>query len=189
MKTRDKRALIAAGIAVALFVIFQFGVFPAWDRMQGSRMNLEVQERTLAKYREAAASLEWRNQQAAALETQLREAEGGLLESGTAALASAEMQGLVRNLAAAQSIEVRSSDFLPVRPLGENYAQVPVGLQFQCRLDQLAGFLQSVGESTRSLSVSRLLLQAANPKEGTVGVNLILTGIMRAGTAAQESSR
>ncbi len=176
---RDKRALWAVGAALALFVSFRFGIFPAWDRLQEASTNLPVRQKTLEKYREAIQAAELRRTEISSLEERLREAEAGLLVSETSALASAEMQELVKQLLAAHEIEIRSSAFLPARPLGDGYLQVPLRLQFQCSLDQLVSFLEEIGRGPKRLAISNLALQTANAKEKLLSVNMNVAGIMR----------
>ena len=102
-----------------------------------------------------------------------------MLENTNPALASAELQDLVKRITANQAIEVRSSDFLAVKAQDENYAQVPLGLQFQCHLDQLVDFLAGLQASPKFLTVPRLLIQTTGGKEKIVNVNLTVVGLMR----------
>ena len=183
---RDKRALWAVGAALALFVLFRFGIFPAWDLLQEASANLPDRQKTLEKYREVIQEAEVRRAEISSLEAQLREAEAGLLASETAALASAEMQELVKQLMAAQSIEIRSSAFLLARPLGDDYLQVPLGLQFHCSLDQLARFLEEIVRGPKRLAISSLALQTANAREKLISVNMNVAGIMRPAAADEQ---
>ncbi|MBI4464609.1 MAG: hypothetical protein HY647_07885, partial [Acidobacteria bacterium] len=150
---------------------------------QEQRANLEIRAATLAKYRAAVEGIEGQNAEIAALEARLREAEGGLLNSKTPPLASAEMQELVKQLTAAHSIEVRSSEFLPTKPLGAGYLQVPLGLQFQCRLDQLVNFLKAAEQSPKYLAVSRLFIQSTANQEKFISVSMTVAGVMTAAAA------
>ena len=188
LQQRDKRALAVAGAAVALFLLFQFAVFPLWDGWQQGRINLPVLERTLLKYRQAVAATGLRNAEATSLETRLREEEAGLLSSDSAALASAELQDVVKQLTAAQSIPIGSSNFLPTKPLGADYVQVPLGVQFPCQLDQLVNLLQALAQSPKNLRVLRLQIQATNVAEKLLQVNLTVGGVMRSNAAGSGKS-
>ena len=164
---------------MALFLALRFGVLPLWDRWQQERADLPLRETTLLKYRQAVETASSQSEAAQTLETRLREAEAGLLENTNPSLAAAELQGLVKQITTSQAIEVRSSDFLPVKALNESYAQVPLGLQFQCRLDQLVNFLAELQASPKFLTVPRLLIQTMGGKEKVVNVNLTVVGLMR----------
>ncbi len=180
MSQKNKIALKAVGSAVALYLIFQFGFFPLWDSLQEARASLPMQEKKLEKYQEITRTAGLRNTEASSAEARLREAEGGLLTSKTAALASAEMQDLMNQLTAAKSIEVRSSEFLPAKPLGAEYVQVPLGLNFQCRLDQLASLLDAIGNGPKYFAIPKLTIQLIGAKDKQIMVNMQIAGIMRA---------
>lgn len=179
MSQKNKTALKAVGIAVALYLIFQFGFFPLWDSLQEARASLPMQEKKLEKYQEITRTAGLRNTEASSAEARLREAEGGLLTSKTAALASAEMQDLMNQLTAAKSIEVRSSEFLPAKPLGVEYVQVPLGLNFQCRLDQLTSLLDAIGNGPKYFAIPKLIIQFIGAKDKQIMVNMQIAGIMR----------
>ena len=190
MSQRDKRALTIAGMAAALFLLLALGVFPMWDGWQAERANLAVRERTLLKYRDAVATSALRKTEGSTLEARLRDAEAGLLTGETPAIASAELRELIQQLAAEHAIEVRSSQFLPAKPLGDDYWQVPLGLQLQGRMDSLVSFLKAGGASSKVLSVTQLsIVTSANNKEKLLTLNLTVAAILRreaAGSGRQQ---
>ena len=177
---KDKKALLIAGIAIALYAAAQFAVFPLWDTLQERRENLPIVERKLEKYHAVVRTAELRRAEAASVETRLQEAERRLLTSETAALASAELQQLANQLTAAESISIRSNQFLPAKPVGSEYIQIPVVLQFQCRLDQLVNLLTDFSGHQKHLAVSRLNIQTLGGKDKQVTVGMELSGFMRA---------
>lgn len=185
---KDKVALTVAGFAVALFAIFQFAVFPVWDLLQESRSNLPIQEQRLQKYREVARTAGLRAAEVSSEAAKLRQAEGGLLNSNTAAFASGELQGLVKQLASNASIDVRSNEFLPLKKLSDDYTEVPIGLQFQCRLDQLVNLLKDISGSPQYLVVPKLMIQSGVSKEKLITVNMQIAGVMRAEPSKKERS-
>jgi hypothetical protein len=178
MSRRDKRALTIAAIAAAIFLLLAYGAFPVWDAWQAERGGLPVREQTFVKFREAVASRAVREAENATLETRLREAEVGLLTSDTPALASAELREWVQQLAAEHSMEVISSQFLPAKPLGNDYQQVPLGVQMKGRLDSLLNFLKACGTGAKTLSVARLQIQRFGDPQKSVQVNLTVAGIL-----------
>ncbi|MGH9784563.1 MAG: type II secretion system protein GspM, partial [Terriglobia bacterium] len=137
MSGRDKRALTLAGIAAVILLLLEFGAFPVWDSWQAERAGLEVREQTLRKFREAVESRPLREAENSTLAVRLRESEAGLLTGDTPALAGAQLREWIQQLAAEHSLEIVSSQFLPARPLGDDYWQVPLGVQLKGRLDSL----------------------------------------------------
>lgn len=185
---KDKIALICAGIAVLAFAVFQWVVFPAWDSLAENRANIPLQERKFEKYREVARTAGMRTAEVSTLEAKLRQAESGLLASNTAALASGELQGLVKQLASTEAIDVRSNEFLPAKRLGADYMEVPIVLQFQCRLDQLVNLLKNIAVNPQYLAVSKLLIMPGDVKVKSLNVTLQIAGVMRAEPSKKGSS-
>lgn len=178
MSGRDKRALTIAGIAAAILLLLEYGAFPVWDAWQAERTGLPVREQTLRKFREAVESRPLREAENATLEARLREAEAGLLTGDTPAIAGAELREWIQQLAADNSMEIVSSQFLPARPLGNDYQQVPLGVQMKGRLDSLLNFLKACGSGSKTLSVARLQIQRLGDPQKSVQVNLTVAGIL-----------
>jgi len=194
LSSRDRRALALLAAAVALFLILDFGLLPLMDSAGGLGAALPLKEKTLRKYQRLAAILPEREAGWKEMQASLEEAEKRLLESKTGALASAEMQQLVKELMAGQGLDPGSASFQPVRalrPVGAGtandaaYAAVPLALNFECRVEQLAAFLQAARESSRVLVVEQLGISQAAPRPDrpkAVSVRLVLHGVMRAET-------
>jgi hypothetical protein len=178
MRTRDKKALSIAALAAAVFIVLEFGVLPLWDRVQAEREGLPVKEQTLLKYREAVEAREEREQETAALEARLQQAEAGLIAGETPAIASAGLRQQVQQMAAEHGMEVVGIQFLPSRLLGEDYVQAPLGVQLAGKIDGLAGFLQACETGPTTLNVTGLNVQATSNDQKTLNVNLTLAGIL-----------
>jgi hypothetical protein len=177
---RDKRALQVGIAALAVWVILRFAVFPVWDRWDQQRAELPLRETALVKYRQALASVGTQQQTADALKARLQQNESGLLTSATPALASAEFQDWIRQVAANHDIELRSSQFLDLHSLEDGYTQVPLGLQFRCRLEQFVDFLSELRAGPKIVAVPRLQIQSNGGPEKLITVSLTAAGVMRA---------
>ncbi len=180
---RDRRALRLGAGALVLWASLQYGILPVWDRWQQRRSDLLMRETALVKYREAIAASGTEQKTADALDARLRSTEAGLLQSATPALASAELQAWTRQAAASHGIELRSSEFLQTKPIGDGYTQVPVGLEFQSHVDQLSDFLNEVRSGPRLLAVPRLQIQSSGGPDKIVSVSMTLAGVMKASAA------
>ena len=176
---RDQRALLLGGVALAVWVILRLAILPGWDRWQQDRTEMPLRETALIKYRQALAAESADKRTAESLRNRLRESESGLLQSSTPALASAEFQDWVRQTTTNHAIELRTSEFLALRPQAHGYAQVPLGLQFQCRLDQLVNFLSELRSGSRIVAIPRLQIQSTGGPEKLVLVSLTVAGVMR----------
>ena len=124
MSRRDKRALALLGGAAVVFLVFQFGVAPGGEQGSVFAPSLELAEKRVRRLQQVAQRKPRAAAEAEAAARALADAEKGLLKAATPALASAEMQQLVKDLLAAQGINMGNSEFGTVRPAGEGYLQV-----------------------------------------------------------------
>jgi hypothetical protein len=185
LQSRERRALGALAGAGGLFLMAQFVAFPWMEATEKLRASLPLKEKTLHKYQNLAALIgpretDWRN-----IQERLAEAERGLLDSKAAALASAELQQRLQELAEQHGIELRSTDFPPVRPLkpaDTGYASVPIGLSLECTLDQLVDFLAAAAAGPKTLSIEQLSMIASPPRPDRqrkmVMVRMVVRGLM-----------
>ena len=194
LQAREKRALGVLAGAFLLFLLAQFIAFPWMEVTEQLRASLPLKEKTLRKYHNLAALVGPRETDWRTIQGRLAEAERGLLDSKTGALASAEMQQRLQQLADQQGIELRGADFLPVKPLkpaDAGYALVPVGLSFECTLDQLANFLAMAAAGPKTLSIEQLSIVASPPRADRprkmVTVRLVVRGLMAQEAAAPKS--
>jgi hypothetical protein len=120
---------------------------------------------------------------AAAAETaarELAEAEKGLLRAATPAQASAEMQQLMREMLRGQGINMQASEFAPVRAAGEDYAQVPLAVVFQCGIEQWINLMAALRNAPQVLSTVEARLASADQKNKTVQVRMVVAGYIPA---------
>jgi hypothetical protein len=195
LKPREKRALVVMAAAVTLFLLLEFAFLPWMEGTEKVRAGLPLKEKTLRKYQQMVAlaadgKAEWRN-----LQTRLAEAEKGLLESRAPAVASAELQELVKQLMTEQGMEMRSADFRPVRalkPAAAGYSVVPLSLSFECTLDQLTNFLLLAQSNNKTLGLGQFSITAVPPRPKQplkmVAVRMVIRGLMLAEPAPTPKS-
>ena len=185
---KDGRAIKIAAAAIAVFALLQYLALPAWDSARDARQDIAVQEQILAKYRQAIASAGPRAKEAEGMAERLRRAEARLLQADTDALASAELEKLIKGMAAGNGIELKSSEFNRVVEGQDGYKEIPVGIGFQCRVDQLVNFLSALQTSERLLSVKKLAVQPAGGAKKEVLVSMTVGGwIKSAGDAGERA--
>lgn len=178
---RDQRALMALAVAAALFLLIDLALLPAIDRLQEARQGLQVQELTLKKYRRAVASEAGRQSSLAELQQRVAAAEAGMLVSETAALAVAELQRTLKELAAANQLELAGTEFLPARPLDSSHTLVSTRFAVVGNVERLVNFLAALQSAPKALAV-RTLTVASNPTQAEKRVNatLVVSGVLRA---------
>jgi Tfp pilus assembly protein PilO len=195
ISARDRRALAWLIPAVVLVIIARLVILPLWDAASDSSRSLEARQKVLRKYRAAARAVPALELSAASMNTSLADAERGLLTGATPALQSAEVQQLVRDLAAGVGIQLRTVEFTAPKNYSEDYALVGVSTQFTAGIDQLTAFLAALQSSPRILGVDQLRMAAANvaaagktPGKKQVAVLVLISGVAKAAPAPSPES-
>ena len=153
---RDRLALMVAGIAVAVFLLAEFGLLPLYDLLHASTGGVEDKELTLRRDQRLVAGAGNLPALRAAADQDLKRAEVGLLESPSAPLANAEWQRIIRELADQKGVELISSEVLRTQGLSPDYSLVAGRALIRCRLDQLVDLLAAFGTSPKLLVATNL---------------------------------
>lgn len=142
--------------------------------------SVALAEKRLAKLREEASTIPAREEILKKVTAELATREKGLLNAATAAQAQAQLIQIVRNLGHAENppVEIRSTELIPVQPLGEAYGEAAVAVQIDCKIDQLLNILAGIAARPEMVSTSDLRITAANPKDKTLGVHLTVSGVV-----------
>src|SRR5262249_36151549 len=136
MTQRDKRALLifcgAVIVALALWLKPPAGSQP----VTAAPSSVATLEKRLRRLQERASQKPLVAAEAEAATRALAETERGLLRGATPALASAEMQQLIKQMLQTHGINMQASEFGPVKTAGEDYSQVPLSVSFPCAIEQ-----------------------------------------------------
>lgn len=176
---RDRRALLFLGIAFVLFLLLQTDwILPAPDATASTSGSIEAERNKLLLAQtqvrqEPLLSAEYRSLQS--LEESLEER---LLESETAALAQAEMRERVGELLEGAGISMRASRFTNVEAEGEDFAQVPLIVDFTCDITRFVNLLADIANAQELLSTREIKVSSANPKTKAVRVELTVSGYL-----------
>jgi hypothetical protein len=105
--------------------------------------------------------------------------EKGILIADTAQQAQAQIFQILRKLAHDENppVELRSQEIGAVRPYGE-YGQVFVTVQIECGIDQLINILVGMSARPELIASNELRINSGNPKEKTIGVRMVVSGIV-----------
>ena len=180
LSPRDRRALALLGTAAVLFVILQYGVLPRSGGGAGSATPVDVLEKRLQRLQQVARQKSRAVAEAGAAARELAEAEKGLLQAATPALASAEMQRIAKELLASQGVTLQASEFGPVKAAGEDYAQVPLTVNFTCGIEQWINTMAALHNAPQVLSTLEVRLAGHEPKLKTVQVRMVVAGYIPA---------
>lgn len=180
LSQRDRRALLLLGAAVAVFLVLQFGVLPRTAGGVVSSTPVDVLERRLLRLQQVAQQKPRAAAEAQTAARELAAIEQGLLKAATPALASAQMQQILKDLLTSQGINLQASEFGMVKAVGEDYAQVPLTVIFICSIDQWINWMAAVRNAPQLLSTVEMRLLPKEPAKKTVEVRMVVAGYIPA---------
>ena len=177
LQTREKNFLIAAGLAILVFVLLEFVVLPRWDRAEASTGSLFLVKKELRYDRELIATKQLRDQ-AAAIQGRLSEEEHRLIVAQDTNQAGAQLQKWLADRAAEQQLGLVRSEFLAPSPIGESYVRIPVRLELTGRMTQLTQFFNAITAGERIVEFEELQLNSASDKEKRVHCGVVIAAVM-----------
>ena len=156
LSPRERTLLGWGGVALALYLLLDLAVLPYWDAWGETRSAAEIQARRVRNFRRI---LERQGRIEAELETLRRRTESleqGLLDSSGDALAGAEIQGLVKDIAAAHGMTIQNSDLAPIEKISPQYSKVSTRVGLQAGIHQFVDFMAAMGSDPKILFVENL---------------------------------
>ncbi len=183
LSPRERTLIRWAVGAVALYLLLGWVVLPYWDSVGETRFKADSQEKRVRNYHKI---LQRQGQVKAELETLRRQTESlekGLLDSAGDALAGAEIQGLVKDIAAAHGLTIRNSDLLPVEKISPRYSKVSTRVGLRGPLHQFVNLVVAMGSGSKILFVEDLRIRPVKinvPKEKDIRVTLTISALKQA---------
>lgn len=183
LSRRERTLLLGGGLAVALYLLLDLLLLPFWDSLAETRANAEFQARRVGNYRRMLQQRDRTRSELDRFRRRAQSLEQGLLDSPGDALAGAEIQGLVRDVAAAQGLAIQNSDLAPVEPLGPHYRKVSTRISLSGGIQQWADFVAAMGSGPKILFVEDLRISPVrvdDPRNKDVRVTLTVSALKRA---------
>jgi Tfp pilus assembly protein PilO len=179
ISARDKRYLIAGSIAVCIFVVCKFLMFPFYDRVAGQRREIEAKEKNLEKYlafMKKQSELQQTLQRLTGEETDIKT---NLLGGETTSLAAADIQKIVDAIAAQSQVQVKSVKVMDPYEKGTLMA-IPVQVIFDSDPGKLSAFIKSIETDRKLLTIQDLKIRVKDKrKPGDISVTLKIVGFMQ----------
>ncbi len=180
LSKRDRRALLILAVAAAVLTVVRLSLSgPVVPPLVTAGASIPAAEKSLAKARQLADALPARQAARKALEAALAEREKGVIQADTLPQAQAQLLQIAHRLAAAQipPIEIRS-EVGQARPLSDQYGEILLPLNFNCRIEQLVNLLADVTAQPELLATSALRIGMNNALDKTISVRLSLSGVV-----------
>lgn len=179
ISTRDSRALVLLGLGLVVILVLRLGVYGGpQTTVVAAKDSIQKAERRLVRLRQVAATVPAKQSLLKGLAGGAELRVGGVIQSPTAQQAQAHLLETIRRLGKAEGIEMRGGEFPELRPLGEEFGEAAVSVNFECRIEQLVNFLASLTNESELLATNEIRIALANPKTKTVNVRLTLAGVV-----------
>ena len=182
LSPRERKLLGWGGAALALYLLLDLALLPWWDTLGESRAAAEIQARRVRNYQRILQQRESTRSELARLRQRTESLEQGLLESAGDALAGAEIQGLVRDIAAARGLTIQSSDLEAAERISPRYGKVSTRISLSGGIHQWADFVHAMGAGPKILFVEDLRIvpvRAGDPRNKDIRVTLSVSALKR----------
>ena len=179
LSVRDQRALALLGAGLLTVLVLRFGVFS--DRqitVVAANDSIPLAEKRLAHLRRLAATVPARVVLVKNVTAEAARREKGVIQAPTAQQAQAHLLETIRRVGKSEHIDVRGGEFPELRPLGNDYGEASVSVNFECRIEDLVNFLAALTKEPELLATNEVRIAAANNKDKTLGVRLTLAGVV-----------
>jgi hypothetical protein len=143
-----------------------------------ARGSIPMAEKRLARVRQAAATVPGKQSLLKNLTAQAELREKGIIHAPTAQQAQAHLLETIRRVGKGEGIDVRGGEFPELRPLGDEYGEAAVSVNFDCRIEQIVNFLAALTKETELIATNEVRIASANPKEKSLSVRLTLAGVV-----------
>ena len=179
LNQRDRRALALLGLGLLTVLVLRFGVFgERQTAVVAASDNIPLAERRLARLSQVAATVPAKQFLAKKISSEAAAREKGIIQAPTAQQAQAHLLETIRRVAKAENIDVRGGDFPELRPLGNEYGEAAVSVNFECHIEDLVNFLADLTKESELLATNEVRVASGNPKNKMLSVRLTLAGVV-----------
>ncbi|HXI40808.1 MAG TPA: GspMb/PilO family protein [Bryobacteraceae bacterium] len=179
LSTRDQRALILLGTGLLTVLVLRFGVYgDKQSAVVAASDSIPIAEKRLMRVRQAAATVPAKQNLLKNLKAQAELREKGIIHAPTAQQAQAHLLETIRRVGKGEGIDVRGGEFPELSPMGDEYGEAAVSVNFDCRIEQIVNFLAALTKETELIATKEVRIASANPKEKSLSVRLTLAGVV-----------
>jgi Tfp pilus assembly protein PilO len=192
LSPREKWLVLAAVAAVIVFFVADSYVLPYWDTLVEANDKIQVDARRVANYRRVLHGQDSVKSALEAARQKMHSIEEGLLKSESDALATAEMQGLVKQRVLANGLTLRRTDLQPVKIVSSDYSRVSSRVEMVGAADQLVNLLVAIQTSGNIVAVDEIRLapaEAGGLKNKNLVIHLVVSALKRIERASEPASK
>lgn len=182
LSQRDRRAVALLGLGLLTVLVLRYGIFGERQAAVVAASNtIPLAEKRLARLSQVAATVPAKQSLAKKISSEAAAREKGIIQAPTAQQAQAHLLETIRRVAKAEHIDVRGGDFPELRPLGNEYGEAAVSVNFDCHIEDLVNFLADLTKESELLATNEVRVASGNPKNKMLSVRLTLAGVVPRG--------
>ena len=175
--------LVGGGLLLLLFYLAV--VNPLLSLEDSWNQDLVNQNKVLSKYQSLLKSKNQVIQANKAMKAALARTEGQFLSGSNPAVASADLQEILKNLAKEQGVQMTSAKVLPPREAGL-YLEVPVQVELTATINQLVTLLYHLEHHKKLLFIPDLDINAprmikGENKDVPLQISMVISGVIKKG--------
>ena len=192
LSERDKTLLRLTAVAVCLYLLLDLILLPYWDVLGETRSKTKIQAKRFRNYHKILQREGSMVEEGESLHRQIKSLEQGLLDSPGDALAGAEIQGLVKDIAMVHGLTIQSSDLLPVKRISSDYSKVSTRVSLTGAINQFVDLMVSMGSGPKILFVEDLRIVPTHinaPKQKDIKVRLAISALKQVELEKPSSSQ
>jgi Tfp pilus assembly protein PilO len=176
---RDKKFLIAGAVAVCIFIVIKFIIFPFLDMLDSQKEDLVFKEQAVEKYTRIISRQAELQKKLKLLKRDDLSISNSLLKGETPSLSAADIQKSIDRIATSSTIEIQSVKIMDSGKQGD-FLTVPIQVRFTSDLKRMKNFIYSIETSQKLLTIPSLKISVRNrrdPKE--IIVTMVVSGYMK----------
>jgi len=179
IRPRERRFVIAGAVALALFALLRFGLFPLYDTLMEQRRDIAAKKTAREKYLRFLQEYAESQKQRPAAARDDGAIQKSLLRGETASLAAADIQKIVDGFARESRVEMQSVKVMDPEP-ADAFVTIPVQIIFSSDMARMKKFIQSIESDRKLLTIPELKIRVKNEvKDRGVTVTLQVAGFMK----------
>lgn len=180
-----RRLVWLLGGGLLLIFLYLAVVNPLLSLEDSWNQKLGNQRKLLSKYQSLLNSKDRVIQANKAMKAALARTEAQFLSGANPALASADLQEILKNLAKEQGVQMTSAKVLPPREAGV-YLEVPVQVELTATINQLVTLLYHLEHHKKLLFIPDLDINAprmvrGDNKEVPLQISMVISGVIKKG--------
>jgi len=177
--SRDKKYIIALIIAVVIFALIKFVLFPLTDKISEQKTNLKFKEKSREKYVKALEQKEELQLKLKILKKENRKTNNSFLQGETTSLAAADLQKIIHGIAEENMVTIKSVKVLDSIQK-EGLTTIPIQTMFNSDLTMLEKFIGSIEDNKKILTIPALKIRVKNKrKPAGISVTMTITGFVQ----------